>query len=91
MGAQRCTRSSGNNDNRNHYGGQCDKTPMTATQSTLYTLFQPALETNERQLLLDYSENRFNAGVQTPLTQPQLNELVTFYSLTVCSALPTGK
>ncbi|MGL9735387.1 MAG: hypothetical protein ACR5LF_06095 [Symbiopectobacterium sp.] len=51
---------------------------MTGIQSTLYTLFQPTLEANERQLLLDYSQNRFNAGVQTPFTQPQLNELVTF-------------
>ncbi|MBG6247367.1 MULTISPECIES: flagella biosynthesis regulator Flk [Symbiopectobacterium] len=58
--------------------GNAAQPPMTATQSTLYTLFQPALEANERQLLLDYSQNRFNAGVQTPLTQPQLNELVTF-------------
>lgn len=52
--------------------------PMTATLSALHTLLQPALEASERQLLLDYSQNRFNAGVQTPLTQPQLNELVTF-------------
>ncbi|WP_291973440.1 flagella biosynthesis regulator Flk [Candidatus Symbiopectobacterium sp.] len=58
--------------------GNAAQPPMTATQSTLYTLFQPALEANERQLLLDYSQNRFNAGVQTQLTQPQLNELVTF-------------
>ncbi|MCW2481436.1 flagella biosynthesis regulator Flk [Candidatus Symbiopectobacterium sp. NZEC135] len=58
--------------------GNAAQPPMTATQSTLHTLFQPALEANERQLLLDYSQNRFNAGVQTPLTQPQLNELVTF-------------
>ncbi|MGK2889032.1 MAG: hypothetical protein ACSLEN_07610 [Candidatus Malihini olakiniferum] len=27
---------------------------------------------------MEYSQNRFNAGIQTPLTQPQLNELVTF-------------
>lgn len=58
--------------------GNAAQPPMTATQSTLYTLFQHALEANERKLLLDYSQNRFNAGVQTPLTQPQLNELVTF-------------
>lgn len=50
--------------------GNAAQPPMTATQSTLYTLFQHALEANERQLLLDYSQNRFNAGVQTPLTQP---------------------
>lgn len=58
--------------------GNAAQPPMTATHSTLYTLFQPALEANERQLLLDYSQNRFNAGVQTLFTQPQLNELVTF-------------
>lgn len=58
--------------------GNTAQPPMTASQSTLHSLIQPALEANERQLLLDYSQNRFNAGVQTPLTQPQLNELVTF-------------
>ncbi|MFT8210803.1 MAG: flagella biosynthesis regulator Flk [Symbiopectobacterium sp.] len=58
--------------------GNTAQPPMTATLSALHTLFQPALEANEQQLLLDYSQNRFNAGVQTPLTQPQLNELVTF-------------
>lgn len=58
--------------------GNMASPPMTATLSTLHALLQPALEANERQLLLDYSQNRFNAGIQTPLTQPQLNELVTF-------------
>lgn len=52
--------------------------PPTATLAMLQPLIQPRLAENERQLLQDYSQARFNVGLQAPLTQIQLNDVVTF-------------
>lgn len=49
-----------------------------ATLALLQNLIQPRLDANELTLLQDYSQNRFNAGMQAPLTQVQLNDVVTF-------------
>lgn len=48
------------------------------TLSALQTIIQPQLATHEEQLLQDYAQQRFNAGMQTPLTPTQAGEVVVF-------------
>ncbi|KAA8996969.1 flagella biosynthesis regulator Flk [Affinibrenneria salicis] len=50
-------------------------TPPTLT--TLHGALRQPADGQEQQLLLDYSQSRFNAGPNTPLTPAQIGELVT--------------
>lgn len=52
--------------------------PPSATMAALQHIIQPRLEDNELRLLQDFAQNRFNAGMQAPLTPMQLNEVITF-------------
>ncbi|KFX23533.1 flagella assembly protein [Pectobacterium atrosepticum] len=44
----------------------------------LQALLQQSMTVQEQQLLMDYTQNRFNIGVQTPLTPMQISDLLTF-------------
>ncbi|RLM24885.1 flagella biosynthesis regulator [Brenneria alni] len=46
--------------------------------TTLLALLPQPLNEQEQQMLLDYTQNRFNAGLQTPLMPIQLSEVLTF-------------
>ncbi|EHD20737.1 MULTISPECIES: flagella biosynthesis regulator Flk [Brenneria] len=52
--------------------------PQTAAIATLQAALPQPLTAQEQQMLLDYMQNRFNAGWQTPLAPMQLSEALTF-------------
>lgn len=46
------------------------------TLVNLQTALKQPVNAQEQQLLIDYSQNRFQAGPTTPLTQAQLNDII---------------
>ncbi|MBN7764390.1 flagella biosynthesis regulator Flk [Pectobacterium brasiliense] len=44
----------------------------------LQALLQQPMTAQEQHLLMDYTQNRFNIGLQTPLTPMQVSDLLTF-------------
>ncbi|MBJ7221399.1 MULTISPECIES: flagella biosynthesis regulator Flk [unclassified Brenneria] len=52
--------------------------PAAPNLATLQAALQQPLNAQEQQMLLDYAQNRFNAGFQTPLTPMQLSDALAF-------------
>ncbi|TKY83054.1 flagella biosynthesis regulator Flk [Pectobacterium polonicum] len=53
-------------------------TLLSPNLAPLQTLLQQPMTAQEQQLLIDYTQNRFNIGLQTPLTPMQVSDLLTF-------------
>ncbi|AIA71886.1 cell division protein [Pectobacterium atrosepticum SCRI1043] len=51
---------------------------LSPNLAPLQALLQQPMTTQEQQLLMDYTQNRFNIGLQTPLTPMQVSDLLTF-------------
>ncbi|MCL6324167.1 flagella biosynthesis regulator Flk [Pectobacterium polaris] len=53
-------------------------TLLSPNLAPLQALLQQPMTTQEQHLLMDYTQNRFNIGLQTPLTPMQVSDLLTF-------------
>ncbi|KAA3666233.1 flagella biosynthesis regulator Flk [Pectobacterium carotovorum] len=51
---------------------------LSPNLAPLQALLQQPMTAQEQQLLMDYTQNRFNIGLQTPLTPMQVSDLLTF-------------
>ncbi|MCH5051006.1 flagella biosynthesis regulator Flk [Pectobacterium aquaticum] len=51
---------------------------LSPNLAPLQALLQQPMTAQEQQLLVDYTQNRFNIGLQTPLTPMQVSDLLTF-------------
>ncbi|MEQ9888196.1 flagella biosynthesis regulator Flk [Pectobacterium zantedeschiae] len=51
---------------------------LSPNLAPLQALLQQPMTVQEQQLLMDYTQNRFNMGLQTPLTPMQVSDLLTF-------------
>ncbi|WP_323666332.1 flagella biosynthesis regulator Flk [Pectobacterium punjabense] len=52
-------------------------TLLAPNLAPLQALLQQPMTAQEQQLLIDYTQNRFNIGLQTPLTPMQVSDLLT--------------
>lgn len=59
-------------------GSQTATAFATSSLAVLQSALQQPLSAQEQQMLLDYTQNRFNVGLQTPLTPMQMNDVLTF-------------
>ncbi|KFX04743.1 flagella assembly protein [Pectobacterium betavasculorum] len=50
---------------------------LSPNLAPLQALLQQPMTVQEQQLLMDYTQNRFNIGLQTPLTPVQISDLLT--------------
>lgn len=53
-------------------------TLLSPNLAPLQALLQQPMTAQEQHLLMDYTQNRFNIGLQTPLTPMQVSDLLTF-------------
>lgn len=53
-------------------------TLLSPNLAPLQALLQQPMSVQEQHLLMDYTQNRFNIGLQTPLTPMQVSDLLTF-------------
>ncbi|KHT35248.1 flagella biosynthesis regulator Flk [Pectobacterium carotovorum] len=51
---------------------------LSPNLAPLQALLQQPMTAQEQHLLMDYTQNRFNIGLQTPLTPMQVSDLLTF-------------
>ncbi|MGR6771332.1 flagella biosynthesis regulator Flk [Pectobacterium brasiliense] len=51
---------------------------LSPNLAPLQALLQQPMTPQEQHLLMDYTQNRFNIGLQTPLTPMQVSDLLTF-------------
>ncbi|KGA33203.1 flagella assembly protein [Pectobacterium brasiliense] len=51
---------------------------LSPNLAPLQALLQQPMTAQEQHLLMDYTQNRFNIGLQTPLTPMQISDLLTF-------------
>ncbi|MEI7071774.1 flagella biosynthesis regulator Flk [Pectobacterium versatile] len=51
---------------------------LSPNLAPLQALLQQSMTAQEQHLLMDYTQNRFNIGLQTPLTPMQVSDLLTF-------------
>ncbi|MBN3262658.1 flagella biosynthesis regulator Flk [Pectobacterium brasiliense] len=51
---------------------------LSPNLAPLQALLQQPMTVQEQQLVMDYTQNRFNIGLQTPLTPMQVSDLLTF-------------
>ncbi|MCA5919434.1 flagella biosynthesis regulator Flk [Pectobacterium brasiliense] len=51
---------------------------LSPNLASLQALLQQPMTAQEQHLLMDYTQNRFNIGLQTPLTPMQVSDLLTF-------------
>lgn len=51
---------------------------LSPNLAPLQALLQQPMSAQEQHLLMDYTQNRFNIGLQTPLTPMQVSDLLTF-------------
>ncbi|MBA0167183.1 flagella biosynthesis regulator Flk [Pectobacterium sp. CFBP8739] len=51
---------------------------LSPNLAPLQALLQQPMSVQEQHLLIDYTQNRFNIGLQTPLTPMQVSDLLTF-------------
>ncbi|WP_409306902.1 flagella biosynthesis regulator Flk [Pectobacterium sp. B1J-3] len=56
---------------------QTAATFAASSLSVLQNALQQPLTAQEQQMLLDYTQNRFHLGLQTPLTPMQMNDILT--------------
>ncbi|MFC3396234.1 flagella biosynthesis regulator Flk [Brenneria rubrifaciens] len=59
-------------------GAQTTAVFAASNLAVLQGVLQPPLAADEQQTLLDYTQNRFNVGLQTPLTPMQMSDVLTF-------------